>query len=214
MVICHILIAKQAIDSLYLPERSLVGTLPLRFVVSALMRYTSVPGASTMTTYQKLVTARLTNDFRAATEIVTVDLPEPTPDQILVQTVFAGVNASDVAASAGAYQPGVPPPLDLGLESVGEIVAVGDDVRDLAVGDAVVVRGGAYAAYVVSKARHVVKVPEPKPEYMSLVLSGLTAAFGLYITGEMKSDETVMVTAAAGVPVNLPCNWQNWRAIS
>jgi len=41
-------------------------------------------------------------------------------------------------------------------------------------------------------------VPEATPEVLALVLSGTTASIGLSVTGEMKSGESVLVTAAAG----------------
>jgi hypothetical protein len=151
-------------------------------------------------TYRKLIAASFSKDFRAVSEIVTEPMPEPGPDQILVRNIYAGVNATDVNISAGAYTPGATPPIDLGAEAVGEVVAIGADVEHLSVGNFVVTGdlGGGYREYGLHKARFAYPVDEPLPEYLSLLASATTASIGLSVTGDMASDETVLVTAAAG----------------
>ena len=151
-------------------------------------------------TYRKLIATTLSKDFRAASEIVSEPMPEPGPDQILVRTIYAGVNATDVNITAGIYNPGESPPFDLGGESVGEVVAIGAEVEHLSVGNYVVTAtlGGGYREYGLHRARYAFPVDEPKPEFLSLITSGATASIGLKLTGEMTSDETVLVTAAAG----------------
>ncbi|MCB9450773.1 MAG: zinc-binding dehydrogenase [Anaerolineaceae bacterium] len=151
-------------------------------------------------TYRKVVAARFTNDFQEAAEIVEVPMPQPATNEILVRNRYAGVNATDVNISAGSYTPHAQPPLDLGAEAVGEVVAVGEDVTDLKVGDAVLTNsvGSGYREYQTIRAFRAAPVPEATPEVLSLGLSGATASIGLNVTGEMKNDETVLVTAAAG----------------
>lgn len=151
-------------------------------------------------TYRKVVAARLTNNFREAAQIVEVPILEPAPDEILVRNLYAGVNATDVNISAGLYHPGKQPPLDLGAEAAGEIVAVGSDVTTFKPGDAVITlrTGCGYREYQTIKARYAIPIPAATPEVMGLVLSGVTASFGLELVGEMKSGETVLITAAAG----------------
>ncbi len=150
-------------------------------------------------TYRKVVAARFTNHFREAAEIVEVELLPPGPHEITVRNRFAGVNATDVNISAGGYTPGAQPPIDLGAEMTGEVVAVGEKVTEYKVGDFVTSTSlGGYAEYVTVRARYAIPVPEATPEMVALVLSGTTASIGLSFTGEMKSGETVLVTAAAG----------------
>lgn len=152
------------------------------------------------TTYRKVISTRLLKDFRAATEIVEVPMPEPATDELLVRNRYAGVNATDVNISAGMYNPGKQPPLDMGTEAIGEVVALGRDVTGFELGDAVLTMrtGSGYREYHTVKAAYAIPCPEATPEIMSLVLSGLTASFGLELVGEMKSGETVLITAAAG----------------
>ncbi len=151
-------------------------------------------------TYRKLVAARFTNQFRDAVEIVEVPMPEPGANEILVRNHYAGVNATDVNISAGGYTPNAKPPIDLGAEAVGEVVAVGSEVTEFKAGDAVLTNmiGSGYREYGTIRAYRAIAVPEATPEILSMALSGATASIGLHGTGEMKNEETVMVTAAAG----------------
>lgn len=151
-------------------------------------------------TYKKLVASKLSKNFRDAAQIVETDFPIPNEDEIVMRNLYAGVNASDINFSGGLYKPDVQPPFDLGFEALGEVVEVGSGVQHLKKGDFVIAMslGGGFREYSLHKARYAIPVPAPQPEYVSIILSGLTAAFGLYMAGEMTSGETVLVTAAAG----------------
>ena len=150
--------------------------------------------------YRKLIATELTTDFRRAAEIVEVPMPVPGPGEVIVQNRFAGVNATDVNITAGRYDPDAEPPFDLGAEAAGVVAAVGNAVKHVQVGDAVVTStlGGGYREYHTVAARHVVPVPEASPEALSVVVSGLTASIALSVVGRMSRDQTVLVTAAAG----------------
>lgn len=151
-------------------------------------------------TYKKLVAAQLSRDFRAATEVVELALEAPGADEIVIKNHYAGVNATDPNITAGLYTPGQKPPIDLGAEAIGEVVAVGEHVTTFKVGDSVMVltTGGGYREYYTTHASLAIPVPDASPEVMTLVLSGLTASIGLEVEGNMKSGETVLITAAAG----------------
>ena len=152
------------------------------------------------TTYQKLVATALTTDFREAAQIVDVPFPEPGLGEVVVRNVFAGVNATDINITAGRYNPGAEPPFDLGAEAAGVVVATGAAVTHVKEGDAVVTfnLGGGYRAYNLLPARHVIPIPKPTPEALTVAVSGLTASIALNVTGQMSKGETVLVTAAAG----------------
>lgn len=153
-----------------------------------------------MTTYRKLIANTRSTNFREVAELVEADLPTPKDDEILVKNLYVGVNASDVNMSAGRYNPSAPLPLELGGETLGRVVEVGRNVTQFATGDFAILTpmGGGYSEYSLQKAMRALRVNEPKPEYLSMMVSGLTASLGLYLVGEMKSEETVLVTAAAG----------------
>lgn len=154
--------------------------------------------ASVPETYQKLVVVQSHDDLRQAVEVQTVPMDQPAADEVLVRTMYTGVNAADYLMAAGRYLAATPPPYDLGAESVGEVVAAGADVTGIAVGDAVFAMGGGYREYFVQKASRVIPMPSAMREAVVLGVSGLTASIALNETGEMTSGETVLVTAAAG----------------
>lgn len=153
--------------------------------------------------YRKLVCIKTTPKFREAVSIVTVPTPKPGPGEVLVRTCYAGINASDVNATAGRYEaaPKVHP-FDLGFESVGEVVAVGPGVEGLQVGNSVATTNfpqfGAFAEYQCVRAERAYRVPQAIPEVVPLLVSGLTASIGLDQQGRIRAGEVVLVTAAAG----------------
>lgn len=65
-----------------------------------------------------------------------VDVDTPGPDEVAVRTVAAGVCHTDRTVQSGAHRS--PTPNILGHEAAGVVTAVGEDVRDLRVGDHVV----------------------------------------------------------------------------
>ncbi|MGC9418150.1 MAG: NAD(P)H-quinone oxidoreductase [Rhodovulum sp.] len=89
-------------------------------------------------------------------------VPQPGAGEILIRLAYAGVNRPDALQRAGLY---APPPWasDLpGLEGAGEVVSIGPDVADVAVGDQVcaLLPGGGYADYVVTPAAHALPLPD------------------------------------------------------
>jgi hypothetical protein len=60
------------------------------------------------------------------------------------------------------------------------------------------VRGGGYREYQAINANLAIKVREATPEVLTLMPTGVSALVALEQVGEMKSQEVVLVTAAAG----------------
>lgn len=151
-------------------------------------------------TYKKLVATTLSTDFREATTVVEEPIPSPGPHEVLVKNRYAAVNATDVNITAGRYTSDVAPPFDLGVEAAGVVVDVGDRVKHLEPGDAVVTSmlGGGYREYHVVRESTAFPVEEPTPEALSMMVSGLTASIALEEVGNLGHNETVLVTAAAG----------------
>ncbi|KAG2255212.1 hypothetical protein Bca52824_074506 [Brassica carinata] len=142
----------------------------------------------------------LSHNFRNATRIVRTPLQLPIrPHQVLLKSSMLVL--TQVNFSSGRYFTGGSPklPFDAGFEGVGLIAAVGESVKNLEVGTpAAVMTFGAYAEYMIVSSKHVLPVPRPDPEVVAMLTSGLTALTALEKAGQMKSDETVLVTAAAG----------------
>ena len=148
--------------------------------------------------FRKLEVINPGPDFRKATRIAEVDMPALKDGEILIRNRFAGVNASDPVFSSGGYGH-TQTPFDIGIESGGEVVAVGGGVVAPQVGDQVLAYGfgGGYAEYRVIEAAQAIPVPEASASATSILIAGLTASIGLEV-GELKSGDTVLVTAAAG----------------
>jgi NADPH-dependent curcumin reductase CurA len=136
-------------------------------------------------------------------EIAEVDIPTPAEGQILVRNVVMSVDPymrgrmNDVKSYVPPFQVGAP--LDGG--AVGEIVAVGSGVENLAVGDNVL-HGLGWREYAVLPATHSVKVDPnvaPLSAYLGVLgMPGLTAYAGLLATAEFKPGDAVFVSGAAG----------------
>ncbi len=153
-------------------------------------------------TYKKLRAKQLNPDFKSAIEIVEIPISKPAVNEILIQNKFAGVNGGFDTLLCRGDLPYINliPPFDLGVEALGEVVAIGENVKDFQIGDAVVTtaRGGGYREYQVIDANLGVKVREATPELLTLMPTGVSALVALEKVGEMKSNEVVLVTAAAG----------------
>ncbi|MGJ3237118.1 MAG: zinc-binding dehydrogenase [Anaerolineae bacterium] len=151
------------------------------------------------TLYHKLVAANPSDDLREACTVETIAIPTPAAGEILVKTHYTGVNAADYLMALGRYLSATERPFDLGAESVGEVVAIGEGVSQFAVGDHVLtLMDGGFAEYFITRARFAIPIPQASPEVVSLAISGLTASIALEVTGNMTQGETVLVTAAAG----------------
>ncbi|MFH7028634.1 MAG: zinc-binding dehydrogenase [Heteroscytonema crispum UTEX LB 1556] len=153
-------------------------------------------------TYKKLIAKQLNQDFKSAVEIVKIPIPKPAASQLLIQNKFAGINGGFDTLLCRGDVPYVNliPPFDLGVEAVGKVVAMGENVKDFQMGDAVITtaRGGGYREYQVIDANLAVKVRHATPELLTLMPTGVSALVALEQVGEMKSNEVVLVTAAAG----------------
>lgn len=152
--------------------------------------------------YRKLIIDRLTGDFRSSTRIVDVAWQPPGPREVVIRNEYAGVNAifDKNLCRNGVQYVHVAPPYDMGIEAVGEIVAVGDDVTDFKRGDAVATTrlGTGYREYQLAEVDRVIKVREASPEILTLIPTGVSALVALERVAELKRGETVAVSAAAG----------------
>jgi NADPH:quinone reductase len=124
--------------------------------------------------------------------------PVPGPGQVKIRLRARGVSYTDVLRIAGKYQVKDTPPFIPGGEAAGEIIALGAEVKGLAVGDRVL-SGGGFAEETVQAASSVVKLPstvgfEAAASFRS---NYLTAYYGLQ-RSRLKAGETLLVHGAAG----------------
>lgn len=93
---------------------------------------------------------------------VTVPVPKPGYEDILIKVAYAGVNRPDALQRAGAYAPPTGASPLPGLEAAGTVAAIGAGVSRWRVGDEVtaLLPGGGYAEYVTTPAVHALPVPQ------------------------------------------------------
>jgi propanol-preferring alcohol dehydrogenase len=85
--------------------------------------------------------ARL-HENEARLRLEDVPVPEPKGDQVLVRVVGAGVCHSDLHVLDGLFNEMMRKPVTMGHEIAGRVEAIGPDVRELEVGEAVTVMVG------------------------------------------------------------------------
>src|SRR5476649_2701735 len=132
---------------------------------------------------------------------VLVPVERPTPalndGEVLIKVAAAGVNRPDVFQRRGRYPP-PPGASDIpGLEVSGVIDALGADVRDWRVGDAVcaLVAGGGYAEYCVAPAPQCL----PVPRGVDLIAAAgipetfLTVWTNVFERGRLQAGESMLV---------------------
>ncbi|GFT91339.1 prostaglandin reductase 3 [Nephila pilipes] len=134
----------------------------------------------------------------------------PGKDEICVRNKFVGVNATDVNMTKGRYFVSGKVPFGIGIEGVGEIVEVGENVENLKVGANIAyMHSGrsAYAEYLCMPTTDIFPIPDAIPDYVALLLSGLTAAISLDKGAHITAGDTVLITAAAGGTGHVAVQW-------
>jgi len=160
----------------------------------------------------KTMKAAIQNGYGPAHEVIEVTevaIPQLEPDRVLVEVAAASINALDFH-----YLTGTPriARLDMGLtrpkrtipgaDIAGTVVALGEDVTDLKVGDEVFgeVGAGGFAQYATPRA----SLLAPKPENVSwaeastLGVAALTALQGLRDWGGLLPGRSVLINGASG----------------
>ncbi len=146
-----------------------------------------------------------------------VEVGDPGPGEIRVKQTAAGLNFIDIYLRSGARP--VPMPNGLGLEGGGEIVAVGEGVTDLAVGDRVGYADlplGAYAEERVIPAKIAVKLPDAisNEQTAGMMLKGMTTQFLIKSCFPVEPGSTVLWHAAAGGVGLIACQWLNHLGVT
>ncbi|PLW75240.1 NAD(P)H-quinone oxidoreductase [Cohaesibacter celericrescens] len=132
-----------------------------------------------------------------ALEITRRQVPHPSDDQVLIKVKAAGVNRPDCIQRAGHYPP--PPGASdiFGLEIAGEVVALGANVKDWAIGDktAALVSGGGYADYCLAHKGSLLPVPDGWSfvEAASLPETYITVWHNVFQRGVLQPNERLLV---------------------
>ena len=134
------------------------------------------------------------------------DLPEPLPGpgEVRVSVRAVGLNATDLLMMRDLYQDKVARPYSPGGEVAGVVEALGDDVRDLRIGDRVVAitGSGALREQVVLPASDLIRVPSgvSLEEAAVLPIAYASALHALQDRAHLTAGERVLVLGAgAGI---------------
>jgi NADPH2:quinone reductase len=134
--------------------------------------------------------------------LTTVADPVAGKGQVLVRIRACGLNFGDLLMIKGTYQERPPLPFTLGMEVAGDIVALGQGVTGLAIGDRIAVYqgSGGLADLGVFPADLCVKLPDTisYEQGAALVVAYGTSELALNHRANLQPGETLLVTGAAG----------------
>ena len=143
-------------------------------------------------------------------KVVTVDVPEPQPNEVTIRQKVVGLNFIDIYFRTGLYAS--PLPHGLGFEASGIVEAVGSEVKHLKVGDRVAYGQSPLGAYAEARnvpADRVVCIPDGVDfeQAAALMLKGLTVQYLFRQTYRLQEGETILFHAAAGGVGLIACQW-------
>ncbi len=131
------------------------------------------------------------------------NVPDPVmkEDECLVKIEAAALNRADLMQREGDYPPPPGAPEWMGLEIAGTVVQVGKAVTNWKVGDKVcaLLGGGGYAEYVTVKYDMLMPIPQncSVVEAAAIPEAFATAYLNLFIEGNIKSGDTLLMNAGA-----------------
>ncbi len=139
-----------------------------------------------------------------------IELPSLAPTEVLVENKAISFNMIDTYFRKGLYPMEVP--FVLGAESSGNIIAIGSDVKDFAVGDRVACvqpKQGAYAEQRIISTENLIKIPDSidHETVAASLLKGMTAQYLLKQTYPVQAGDTVVIYAAAGGVGTILVQW-------
>lgn len=131
-----------------------------------------------------------------------VPSPELKAGQVLVKVGACGVNFPDTLIIEGKYQNKPDLPFSPGGEIAGEVIAVADDVKDVAVGTRVIAMcgWGGFAEEIAIDADRVIPIPD-EMDYKTasaFILTYGTSYHALKQRANLQPGETLLVLGAAG----------------
>jgi len=135
-------------------------------------------------------------------KLTELDTPVPDKKQVLVRVHAAGLNFPDTLIIQDLYQMKPPRPFAPGGEIAGEVLAVGADVREFAVGDRVLglCAFGGFASHIAIDAAQLIKIPDEMPydEAACLIFTYGTSHHALKNRADIREGEQLLILGASG----------------
>jgi synaptic vesicle membrane protein VAT-1 len=127
---------------------------------------------------------------------------EPGDDEVAIDVAYSGVNFADIQMRLGLYPDAPKKPFVPGYEVSGKVAAVGKNVRDLRVGDAVMAGTyfGGYASRVTLPATQVFKLPAngDLAEAAATPVAFFTAQLAMMEMARVRAGDKVLIECATG----------------
>ena len=155
-------------------------------------------------TFRRLVAHRTGKSFRDVANLEEVEMKPPGDGEVLIRVIYAGINGGCETFRARGeflFAPNAQKDMfTLGAEGAGVVVARGPiGVPDhLCIGTHVTFVGGAFSEYVVANSSICWPVSVATPESVAATISGTVANAALKKVAQIKSGDTVFVSAGAG----------------
>jgi len=133
-----------------------------------------------------------------------IDMPVAKPNEVMIEHTAVAVNFVDIYLRAGQPHSHNPaPPFVPGVSGVGRVVAVGDAVADIKIGDKVTYTNagvGSYCTHVAVAADRIIPVPESIDDIRVAagLVRALTAQYLLKQMRPLPAGTKVLIHAAAG----------------
>ncbi len=135
-------------------------------------------------------------------KLVDETLDTPLQHEVQVKVIAIGLNFADVFAILGLYSATPTGSFIPGLEYAGEVIEVGESVKNWKAGDRVmgVTRFGAYTSHLNIDSAYISSIPESWSfeQGASFLVQALTAYYGLFHLGNLQKGHTVLIHSAAG----------------
>jgi NADPH2:quinone reductase len=148
--------------------------------------------------------AVICKSFDGIENLAVDELPDPVagPGQVLVDVHAAALSFMDTLIVAGRYQMKPALPFVPGSDAAGVVLAIGDGVRSVRVGDRVACSDwhGGMAERMVAPERSVLKLPDNVGFELGATVRYAygTARYALVTRAELRAGETVFVSGAGG----------------
>ncbi|XP_076234019.1 enoyl-[acyl-carrier-protein] reductase, mitochondrial [Calliopsis andreniformis] len=154
--------------------------------------------------------------------ITTQDINQPGNDQVSVKWLLAPVNPADINTIQGKYPSKPPLPAIPGNEGVGEVIAIGSNVKTLSVGDRVVPNNsnlGTWRTHAIYNSEELLKIPKDvgNIEASMLNVNPCTAYRMLKDFVTLKPGDTVIQNggnSAVGQMVIQLCKIWDYKSVS
>jgi NADPH:quinone reductase-like Zn-dependent oxidoreductase len=145
-----------------------------------------------------------------------VPRPEPGAQELLVRVHAAGVNPVDWKIREGNLGK-IPLPYPMGIDFSGVVEALGREVNQFQVGEAVfgsvADASGSYAEYVLAPVSEVVEKPASLDHVRAAAIptASLTAWQALFDSAGLRAGQTVLIHGAAGGVGNAAVQFAKWK---